>query len=165
LRMLQQNSVNFVPDSMALPELHVDSTVSQKLFLSVDKINAEDVKKPFTNCHGKLITIKHQQERSGSGKVMATAADNDKQAKLEKEVHEFKDGDNRQRHLYTTALHILYLWELSNLAQLLNKVCQQLSVDCDADKHTPPVVLGKHSSPTRLGQEQRTEKMTEYHSI
>jgi hypothetical protein len=44
---------------------------------------------------------------------------------------------------YTTASHILYLWELSNKVQLLNKVCQQLSGECAADKQTPHVVSTK----------------------
>jgi hypothetical protein len=74
---------------------------------------------------------------------MATAADGDKQEQMEKEVYEFKDGDDRQRHLYTTASHILYLWELCTQMQLLNKVCQQLSGECAADKQTPRVVSTK----------------------
>jgi hypothetical protein len=86
--------MNFVPESMALYTLHVDFIVSQKLYLSIDKINAKDVKKRFTECRGKLNTVKNQWERSGSGKVMATAADREKQARLEKELYEFKDGDD-----------------------------------------------------------------------
>jgi hypothetical protein len=99
--------------------------------------------KRFTDCRGKLINLKNAWEQSGSGKVMATTVDGDKQAKIEKEVYEFKDGDDQQWHLYTTASHILYLCELSNQVQLLNKVCQQLSGECAADKQTPRVVSTK----------------------
>jgi hypothetical protein len=134
---------------MALPDLHQDFSISQKLHLSVDKINAEYVKKWSTDCWGKLINVKNDWERSGSGKAMATAADGDERAKLEIEVYEFKDRDDRQCHLYTTALHILYLWELSNQVPLLNKVCQQLSGECAADKQTPRVMSGKRPSPNK----------------
>jgi hypothetical protein len=91
-------------------------------------------------------------ERSGSGKVMATTVDGDEQqAKIEIEVSEFNDGDDRQWYLYTTALHILYLWEISKQVQLLNKVCQQSSVKCAANKQTPRVVLAKRPSPNKTG--------------
>jgi hypothetical protein len=71
------NDVNFVPESMALPDLHEDFSISQKLYLSVDEINAKDVKKRFTDCHGKLINVKNAWE-------LATAANGDERAKLEK---------------------------------------------------------------------------------
>jgi hypothetical protein len=45
--------------------------------------------------------------------------------------------------------HIVFT--CANQAQLLNKVCQQLSVDCAADKHTPHVVLGECPSPYKTG--------------
>jgi hypothetical protein len=69
--------VNFVPESMALPDLHNKFAVSKKMYLLVDEIDAEDVKKQFTDCCGKLINVKNAWERSGSGKVMATAVDGD----------------------------------------------------------------------------------------
>jgi hypothetical protein len=96
------NDVDFVPEWMALPDLHEDFAVSKKLYLLVDEIDAEDVKKGFTNCRGKLIKVKTAWERTKSGKVMATAADGNERARMEKEVYEFKDGDDRQRHLYTS---------------------------------------------------------------
>jgi hypothetical protein len=75
------NDVNFLPESMALPDLHEDLLILQKLYLLVDKINAEDVKRRFTDCRGKLINAKNAMERSGSGKVMATTADGDDRTK------------------------------------------------------------------------------------
>jgi hypothetical protein len=62
----------------------------------VDEIDAEDVKKWFTDCCGKLINVKNAWQQSGSGKVMATATDGDEQFKTEKQVYKFKDGDDRQ---------------------------------------------------------------------
>jgi hypothetical protein len=44
---------------------------------------------------------------------------------------------------YTIASHILYLWELLNQFQLLNKICQQLSDKCAAGKQPPCVVSTK----------------------
>jgi hypothetical protein len=41
------NDANFVPESMALPDLHVDFTVSLKLYLSVDEMNAEDLQRGY----------------------------------------------------------------------------------------------------------------------
>jgi hypothetical protein len=47
------NDVNFVQESMPLPHLvHADFAISQKLHLTIDKIDPEDVKKRFTNCSG-----------------------------------------------------------------------------------------------------------------
>jgi hypothetical protein len=96
-----------------------------------------------------LINVKNAWDGSGSGKVMATTVYGDKWAKLEIELNKFKDGDDRQWHLYTTTIsHILYLWELSNQVQLLKKVCQQLSGKCTAeDKQTPGVVSANYPSP------------------
>jgi hypothetical protein len=71
------NDVNFMLESMSLPHLHADFAISQKLYLPVDKIDPEDVKKRFTDCCNKLMNVKNAWDRSGSGKVMATAADGD----------------------------------------------------------------------------------------
>jgi hypothetical protein len=61
------NDVDFVPESMALPDLHNDFAVSKKLYILVDEIDAEDVKKWVADCHGKLINVKNAWQQQGHG--------------------------------------------------------------------------------------------------
>ena len=84
------NDKGWIPDSIALPELHPDFTVSKKLFLNVALIIGRELQDKLTSAWYKMVKVINDWERSGAGCGMAVE-------ELEREgVYKFIDRDDRK---------------------------------------------------------------------
>ena len=66
----QFNNVDWIPDSLVLPELHEDYSSSKPLPLNVVPITTEKFKKKLNDNHCKMVKVIADWERSGAGAGM-----------------------------------------------------------------------------------------------
>ena len=129
---------DWIPNSIALPELHPDFTVSEKLFLIVALITRRELQDKLTSAWYKMVKVINDWERSGAAHGMAVE-------ELEGEgVYKFIDGDDRKNFLKERPPHVLSLWHISWTYGILNNVRQQLKVASSLDGNNAPSVSSSY---------------------
>jgi hypothetical protein len=106
------NDGNWSSESLPIPDVHENFSESKLLPLRVPPISADDFKRQFVDCRGRLVAMIARWKQSGSGANMKKFSD-DEEGMTEDEIYEFKDGDDRKAFLNKDPPHILYLWHLS----------------------------------------------------
>ena len=79
----QSNNVDWIPDSLVLPELHEDYSRSKPLPLNIVPITAKQFKKKLNDNHYKMVKVIANWERSGAGAGVVNNIDEDE---LDKEA-------------------------------------------------------------------------------
>ena len=112
----QFNNVNWIPNSLFLPDLHENFSRSKPLPLNVTPITPEQFKKKLHDNRYKMVKLITDWERSGVGAGMVDnhVDDNDDDDDGEQMEYEFIDGDDRKSFLRECPRHILYLWHLTH---------------------------------------------------
>ena len=70
LAVEQFNNLDWIPDSLVLPELHEDYSRSKQLPLNIVPITAEQFKKKINDNRYKMVKVIANWERSGAGAGM-----------------------------------------------------------------------------------------------
>ena len=131
----QFNNVDWILDSLVLPELYKDYSRSQPLPLNVVPITTKQFKKKLNDNHYKMVKVIADWERSGTGAVMVNNIAEDELDKQAMQTqYEFLDGDDRKSFLRECPAHVLYLWHLTHQYGILAKVRQQLHGDFVIDR-------------------------------
>ena len=134
------NDKGWIPNSIALPELHPDFTVLKKLFLNVAPITSSELQDKLTSTWYKMVKVVNDWERSGAGCGMAGE-------ELEGEgVYKFINGDDRKNFLKERPPHVLYLWHIAQTYGILTNVRQQLKVASSLDGNNASSVSSSHKS-------------------
>ena len=91
----QFNNVDWIPDSLVLPELHEDYSRSKRLPLNVVPITAEQFKRKLNdNCY-KMVKVIADWERSGAGAgVVNNIAEDELEEQAMQTQYEFLDSDD-----------------------------------------------------------------------
>ena len=132
------NNVDWIPNSLVLPELHEDFSKSKPLPLNVTPISAEQFKKKLNDNRYKMVKVISDWERSGAGAGMVNNIVDD--SNDEPAEYEFLDGDDHKSFLRERPPHILYLWHLSHKYGILKTVRQQLDGHAVVDGTSAPNV-------------------------
>ena len=141
------NDVNWVPVTEALPDLHIDFSVSFPVPLTVEPMSSrEEVKQRFTQARGPLVLMINAWERSGNGSAMLEEEEDDRQTV--EQVYKFVDGDDRQAFLRfaNNKTHVLYFWDLTYKHQLLTSAREHLHENISGDGNSVPSVSISNSS-------------------
>ena len=157
------NDADWMPDSLAIPDVHPDFAVSRKLPLSVPNLDAISLKKRFVDCRAKMVLVMSRWKMSGSGAAMRvmdeegncpTVYELDRRTE---QVYEFNEGDDHQSFLQSEPSHILYLWHVAQLFEILDTVQQQLKDGILADGAVPLTQSEASSCPS-----ERKRKLEEF---
>ena len=93
----QFNDVNWIPNSLVLPDLHEDFIQSRPLPLNVAPITPEQLQKKLSDNQYEIVKVIVDWERSGSGLGMVNnlvdEGDENEGSLTEARVYEFIDGD------------------------------------------------------------------------
>ena len=135
----QFNNVDWILDSLVLPDLHEDYSRSKPLPLNVVPITAEQFKKKINDNHYKMVKVIANWERSGTGAGMVNNIAEDE---LDEEAmhtqYEFLNKDDRKSFLRDCPAHVLYLWHSTHQYGILTKVRQQIHGDFVIDRMNAP---------------------------
>ena len=126
----QFNNVDWILDSLVLPELHKDYSRSKPLPLNVVPITTKQFKKKLNDNHYKMVKVIANWERSSAGAGMVNnIAEDELDEQATQTQYEFLNGDDQKSFLRECPAHVLYLWYLTHQYGILAKVRQQLHGD------------------------------------
>lgn len=148
------NNEDTVFDTLLLPNLHTDFAQSYRL----DKTNtpvttAETIKKKAASARAEILCVIDKWERSGNGSGQRVEDDAEFGSIIRDGVQqwlrpgssmdepEFQDGDNRANFLGGRGSHILYMWELFDMNQMLQTAMSALPRHMGGDSDSAPKTL------------------------
>ena len=147
----QFNNVDWILDSLVLPELHEDYSRSKPLPLNIVPITAEQFKKKLNDNHYQMDKVIANWEKSGAGAGMVNnIAEDELDEQAMQTQYEFLDSNDQKSFLRECPVHVLYLWYLTHQYGILTKVRQQLHGDFVIDGTNAPTVdtLGRKRKHT-----------------
>ena len=91
----QFNNVDWIPDSLVLPELHEDYSRSKPLPLNIVLITAKQFKKKLNDNHYKMVKVIADWERSSAGAGMVNnIAEDELDEQAMQTQYEFLNSDD-----------------------------------------------------------------------
>ena len=131
----QFNNVDWIPDSLVLPELHEDYSRSNPLPLNIAPITAEQFKNKLNDNHYKMVKVTADWERSGAGGGMVNnIAEDEMDEEATQTQYEFLNNNDQKSFHREHPAHVLYPWHLTHQYGILDKVRQQLHDDFVVDR-------------------------------
>ena len=147
------NDASWVPESIIMPSVHSDFTISNELPLKSRPLSVEEAKKRFVTSCSSLHIIRNNWKTSGSGRTMVSdSAGSDN-------IPQYVDKDDQQDFLGSNATHVLYFWELGSQHHILDVITQALSQNVTVDGTRVPQIA-QSPSPKRRKQTASTTSST-----
>ena len=117
----QFNNVDWIPDSLVLPELHEDYSRSKPLPLNIVPITAKQFKKKLNNNCYKMVKVIADWKRSGTGACMVNNIAEDELDKQAMQTqYEFLNGNDQKPFLRECNRKISMIFPLVSCCSCVN---------------------------------------------